>query len=133
VATWLEPYSDRERFITGLERLSKSMSSYTRWVGRRCDALEDRERDTPIAYFGRTMAAHGEEQEAGSDLGNALVAVGHANERISGLQDVLLEQANTSWSENLERNLAMMKEYNVRRHMPTRKLSLHRVCRFADK
>ncbi len=90
------------------------MTSYSRWIGRRCDAFEDRERAAPIAYFGRTMAAHGEEKEAGSELGNTLVAVGHANERIAVLQDVLLEQANTSWSENLERNLAMMKEYNVK-------------------
>lgn len=89
------------------------MNSYTRWAGRRCDALEDRERASPIAYFGRTMAGHGEETEAGSELGNSLVAVGQANERIAGLQDTLIEQANASWAENLERNLAMMKEYNV--------------------
>lgn len=99
--------------LAGLERLSKSMNSYGRWVGRRCDTLEDRERASPIAYFGRTMAAHGEEHEAGSELGNSLVAVGQANERIAGLQDALLEQANSSWTENLERSLAMMKEYNV--------------------
>lgn len=89
------------------------MTSYSRWVGRRCDALEDRERSSPLAYFGRTMAAHGEEHDAESELGNSLVAVGQANERIAGLQDALLEQANTSWAENLERNHAMMKEYNV--------------------
>jgi hypothetical protein len=66
-----------------------------------------------MAYFGRTMAAHGEEQDAESELGNSLVAVGQANERIAGLQDALLEQANASWTENLERSHAMMKEYNV--------------------
>ncbi len=89
------------------------MNSYGRWVGRRCDGLEDRERASPIGYFGRVMATHGEEHEADSELGNSLVAVGQANERIAGHQDYLLEQANASWAENLERNLAMMKEYQV--------------------
>lgn len=89
------------------------MTSYTRWVGRRCDGLEDKARASPIGYFGRTMAAHGEEQDAESELGNSLVAVGQANERIAGLQDALLEQANASWSGDLERSTAMMKEYQV--------------------
>lgn len=95
------------------------MNSYVRWLGRRCDGLEDRERASPIAYFGRIMAAHGEEREAGSELGNSLAAIGQANERIAGLQDALVEQTNASWAENLERNHAMMKEYNVSKGSPS--------------
>lgn len=98
---------------TGMDRLHKSMASYTRWIGRRCDALEDRERSSPMSYFGRTMAAHGEEFDADSELGNNLVATGQANERIAGFQEGLVEQMNCTWGENLEGSMAMMKEYQV--------------------
>lgn len=98
---------------TGMDRLHKSLASYTRWMGRRCDALEDRERGSPMSYFGRTMAAHGEEFDAESELGNNFVAIGQANERIAGFQEGFVEQANGTWGENLERSTAMMKEYQV--------------------
>lgn len=99
--------------IPGLERLQKSMSTYVRWLGRRCDSLEDRDRATPMAYFGRTMATHGEEFDAHSELGNSLVAIGQANERIAVYQESMTEQANGTWAESLERSSAMMKEYQV--------------------
>ena len=89
------------------------MTSYVRWIGRRCDTLEDRERATPLGYFGRTMAAHGEEHDAQSELGNGLVAIGQANERIAVFQETLAEQANGTWNSNLEQNAGMMKEYQV--------------------
>lgn len=92
------------------------MASYVRWFGRRCDTLEDRERSTPTAYFGRTMAAHGEEYDAESELGNGLVAIGQANERIAGFQEAMTEHANGTWNDNLERSAAMMKEYQVLPH-----------------
>lgn len=91
------------------------MNSYVRWMGRRCDVLEDKERSSPIGAMGRAMAAHGEEFEADSALGNSFVAVGQANERISVLQDSLIEQANATWVDNLDRNLGMMKEFQVSR------------------
>jgi hypothetical protein len=96
-----------------MERLQKSTNSYARWINRRCDGLEDKERASPIAYFARTVAAHGEEYEPESQLGNSLVAVGQANERIAALQETYADQLNESWVANLERNLAMMKEYQV--------------------
>ncbi|KAI9896805.1 hypothetical protein N3K66_007827 [Trichothecium roseum] len=99
----------------GTERLHKSMNSYVRWMGRRCDVLEDKERSSPIGAMGRAMAAHGEEFEADSALGNSFVAVGQANERISVLQDSLIEQANATWVDNLDRNLGMMKEFQLAR------------------
>lgn len=67
-----------------------------------------------MGYFGRTMAAHGEEHNAHSELGNGLVAIGQANERIAGFQEVMAEQANSTWNDNLEQSAAMMKEYQVR-------------------
>jgi len=97
----------------GMDRLQKSTASYTRWVGRRCDALEDRERGSPVSYFGRTMAAHGEEFDHQSELGNNFVAIGQANERIAGFQEGLVEQVNGTWGDNLERSMGMMKEYQV--------------------
>lgn len=100
------------------------MNLYTRWIGRRCDPLEDRDRSTPVALFGRTMAAHGEEYEAESQLGNSLVAVGQANERIASFQDSFLEQANATWGGSLEQRAAMMKEYQVR-HTRLRTLQAH--------
>lgn len=101
-----------------MDRLSKAMTSYTRWLGRRCDSLEDKERAAPMAYFARSMATHGEEFDPDSEFGNSLVAVGQANERIAGLQDNLLEQANATWVDNLDRSLAMMKEYQVCPYYP---------------
>ncbi|KAF4121948.1 Bin/amphiphysin/Rvs domain for vesicular trafficking [Geosmithia morbida] len=108
----------------GTERLQKSMNLYVRWLGRRCDPLEDRDRTTPTALFGRTMAAHGEEYEADSQLGNSLVAVGQANERIASIQESFLEQANATWGGSLEQRAAMMKEYQTaRKKLESRRLA----------
>lgn len=89
------------------------MGLYVRWVGRRCDTLEDRERSSPIGLLGRTMAAHGEEYEPDSPFGNNLVAIGQANSRIATLQESYLDQANATWAGSLEQRAAMMKEYQV--------------------
>lgn len=108
----------------GMDRLQKSTASYTRWVGRRCDALEDRERGSPMSYFGRTMAAHGEEFDHQSELGNNFVAIGQANERIAGFQEGLVEQVNGTWGDNLERSMGMMKEYQAaRKKLENRRLA----------
>ncbi|CAH0038923.1 unnamed protein product [Clonostachys rhizophaga] len=108
----------------GTERLQKSTNSYIRWMTRRCDALEDRERAAPIGYHGRVMAAHGEEFEADSQLGTSLVALGQAHEQIAVLQEGFVEQANATWVENLERNNTMMKEYQTaRKKLENRRLA----------
>ncbi|KAI6781135.1 uncharacterized protein J7T54_002491 [Emericellopsis cladophorae] len=108
----------------GIERLQKGVSSYTRWISRRCDALEDRERASPMGLFGRTMAAHGEEYGAESELGNSFVAIGQAHERVAGYQEVFHEQVNNTWGESLESSVAMMKEYQAaRKKLENRRLA----------
>ncbi len=101
----------------GMERLQKSMSAYVKWLGRRGEAFEDKEKGLPVSYMGRTMVSHGEDFEPDSDFGNGLIAVGRANERISAVQETFVSDGTTLWLESLERSLAMMKEYQVCRRV----------------
>lgn len=96
-----------------MDNLQKSMNTYNKWLSRRCDAFEDRNRNTPIAQFGNSMVAHGEDFEQDSEFGTLLCSVGQANQRIAELQAGYLNHANSAWAEHLERNVAMMKEYQV--------------------
>ncbi|KAK5996214.1 Meiotically up-regulated gene protein [Cladobotryum mycophilum] len=106
----------------GMERLHKSMNHYTRWVGRRCE--EDRNRSTPLAALGRNMTTHGAEIEQDSEFGRCLVAMGNTNEQIAELQNSYLDCANATWVQQIERNLAMMKEYqSARKKLESRRLA----------
>jgi hypothetical protein len=97
----------------GMERLHKSMNTYTKSVSRRCDASEDKEKGLPISFLSRTMISHGEDFEADSEFGNCLITMGQGNERIAGIQETYIAQTTSYWLEGLERSLAMMKEYQV--------------------
>ena len=44
-----------------------------------------------------------------------MIAMGRANERMGSLQENYAMDITASWLESLERSLAMMKEYQVRR------------------
>ncbi|KAF4986970.1 hypothetical protein FGRMN_10593, partial [Fusarium graminum] len=108
----------------GMERMHKSMSSYVKWMSRRNELLDDKERGTPMSYLGRTMATHGEDFEQESEFGNCLLSLGRANERIAGIQDSYVDCANATWLDNLERSLAMMREYqNTRKKLENRRLA----------
>lgn len=108
----------------GMERLSKSMGAYVKWVGKRSELLEDKERSSPTSSLGRTMAAHGEDFEQDSEFGNCLISLGRANERIAGIQETYVDCATATWMDNLERSLAMMKEYqNSRKKLESRRLA----------
>ena len=96
-----------------MERMQKSMGAYVKWISRRNELLDDKERGSPISYLGRTMATHGEDFEQDSEFGNCLLSLGRANERIAGIQDCYVDCANATWMDNLERSLAMMREYQV--------------------
>lgn len=100
-----------------MDRLQKSMNAYVKWVGRR-EALEDKEKGLPVSYLGRTMASHGEDFEPDSEFGNCLITMGRANERVAAIQENFAADATTIWLESLERSLAMMKDYQVRRTLP---------------
>lgn len=102
----------------GADRLQKSMNAYVKWLGRRGETFEDKEKGLPSSYLGRTMISHGEDFEPDSEYGNCLVAMGRANERIAGIQEHFVADATSTWLESLERSLAMMKEYQVRRLAP---------------
>jgi hypothetical protein len=108
----------------GTEKLQKSMSAYNKWISRRCDAFEDKERASPIGFLGRTMTAHGETFDQESEFGNCLVAMGSANERVAALQDAYVDTVAVTWMEHLERNVAMMKEYTAaRKKLENRRLA----------
>ena len=89
------------------------MTAYVKWIGRRNELMEDKERGYPTAYLGRSMATHGEDFEQDSEFGNCLLSLGRANERIAAIQESYVETATATWLDNLERSLAMMKEYQV--------------------
>lgn len=90
------------------------MNSYVKWLGRRGEMFEDKDKGLPVGYMGRTMTAHGEDFEPDSEYGSCLLAMGRANERIAMLQEHYLADATATWLDSLERSLAMMKEYQVR-------------------
>ena len=109
----------------GMDRLQKSMTAYVKWVGRRGETFEDKEKGLPISYLGRTMASHGEDFEHDSEFGNCLTSLGRANERMASAQERYVADATATWLESLERNLAMIKEYQVRLILP---LSSRDLC-----
>ncbi|KAF2973254.1 hypothetical protein GQX73_g266 [Xylaria multiplex] len=108
----------------GMDRLQKSMNTYTKSLSRRGETFEDKEKGLPVSYLGRTMIAHGEDFEADSEFGNCLIAMGRANERIAGIQESYVAHATSYWLEGLERSLAMMKEYqSARKKLENRRLT----------
>ncbi|KAK0619169.1 hypothetical protein B0T14DRAFT_518740 [Immersiella caudata] len=108
----------------GMEQLQRSMSTYVKWLGRRGEAAEDREKSLAAGYLGRTMVNHGEEFQADSEFGNSLIAMGRANERVSAIQETFVSEATTTWLESLDRSLAMMKEYQAaRKKLESRRLA----------
>lgn len=98
---------------TGTDRLQRSMNAYVKWISRRSETLDDKEKGTPVTYLGRTMVSHGEDFDPDSEFGNCLVAMGRANERIAGIQESYAQDATSGWLESLERSVAMTKEYQV--------------------
>lgn len=107
----------------GMERLQKSMSIYTRWLNRHCDALEDRSRSLPLAHLGRTMSAHAAELPD-TEYSRRLAAMGNANEQLAELQTTYLDCANATWQQHIEQNLGMMKEYQAaRKKLENRRLA----------
>ncbi|KAK3366285.1 hypothetical protein B0T24DRAFT_535366 [Lasiosphaeria ovina] len=108
----------------GMERMQKSMNMYVKWLGRRGELGDDKEKGLPASYLGRTMIAHGEEFQSDSEFGNCLIAMGRANERVSGIQESFVNEATATWLESLERSLAMMKEYQAsRKKLESRRLA----------
>lgn len=88
------------------------MNIYTRWLARHCDALEDRSRSLPLAHLGKTMTAHAAELPD-AEYSRRLASMGSANEQLAELQATYLDCANATWTQHIERNLAMMKDYQV--------------------
>lgn len=56
-----------------MERLHKSMNSYTKSMSKRAEGVDDKEKGLPVSYLGRTMIAHGEDFEPDSEYGNCLI------------------------------------------------------------
>ena len=61
--------------LAGMDRLQKSMTAYVKWLSRRGEAFEDKEKGLPAAYLGRTMISHGEDFEGDSEFGNCLIGM----------------------------------------------------------
>ncbi|SPN98716.1 related to lysophosphatidic acid acyltransferase endophilin/SH3GL, involved in synaptic vesicle formation [Cephalotrichum gorgonifer] len=120
--------------IDGMERMHKSMTGYVKWVSRRDELLHDKEKALPGGHVGRIMVSHGEDFEADSDFGNSLITVGRANERVASLQEQYASEITSTWLESLDRNLAMMKEYqNARKKLESRRLALDTAITKAQK
>ncbi|KHN97306.1 BAR domain containing protein [Metarhizium album ARSEF 1941] len=108
----------------GMESLQKATTAYSKWISRRCEAAEDKNRAPPTAVLGRAMVAHGNDFDQDSEFGNHLVAVGRANERIANLHNNYAEEVNANWLHHLDRNVAMMKEYQAaRKKLESRRLA----------
>lgn len=108
----------------GMERLQKSMTAFVKWIGRRGEVYEDKEKGVPISYLGRTMVSHGEDFEPDSEFGSCLVTLGRADERLAANQEQFAADATAAWLESLERSLAMMKEYQAaRKKLENRRLA----------
>ncbi|KAK4446780.1 Endophilin-A2 [Podospora aff. communis PSN243] len=108
----------------GMDQMQRSMSMYVKWLGRRGEAADDKEKNLAVGYLGRTMVNHGEEFQPDSDFGNCLIAMGRANERVSAIQETFVSEATTTWLESLDRSLAMMKEYQAaRKKLESRRLA----------
>ncbi|KAL2201918.1 BAR-domain-containing protein [Sarocladium strictum] len=108
----------------GAEKLHKSANVYIKWSARKCDGFEDKEKNTPIGFLGRSMTVHGEDFEPDSEFGNCLSSLGQANERIAAYQESYLDTASETWLEHLERTVASMKEYQTaRKKLENRRLA----------
>jgi len=108
----------------GMDQLQRSMSTYVKWLGRRGEAAEDKDKSLAVGHLGRTMVNHGEEFQPDSEFGNCLIAMGRANERVAAIQETFVGEATTTWLESLERSLAMMKEYQAaRKKLESRRLA----------
>ncbi|CAK7216108.1 hypothetical protein SBRCBS47491_002720 [Sporothrix bragantina] len=108
----------------GMDRLQRSMTAYVKWVGRRGETFDDKEKGLPISYLGRTMTSHGEDFEHDSEFGSCLTSLGRANERMASAQERYVADATATWLESLERNLAMLKEYQTaRKKLENRRLA----------
>lgn len=59
----------------GMDRLHKSMNAYVKWLSKRGELFDDKEKGLPISYLGRTMISHGEDFESNSEFGNNLIGM----------------------------------------------------------
>lgn len=108
----------------GMEKLQKSTNGYVKWINRRGEAYDDKEKGLPIAYVGRMMVTHGEDYEPDSEYGNNLIALGRANMRIAEIQESYGAEITQNWVEAVERSLAMMKDYQgARKKHESRRLA----------
>ncbi|OLN89650.1 Meiotically up-regulated gene 137 protein [Colletotrichum chlorophyti] len=108
----------------GMERLQKSTNTYVKWIARRGEGYEDKEKSLPIAFVGRMMISHGEEFEPDSEFGACLLSLGRTNERLGGIQESYAAEVTDQWLVSVERSLAMMKEYQAaRKKLESRRLA----------
>ncbi|KAG6034689.1 hypothetical protein E4U41_006453 [Claviceps citrina] len=108
----------------GMENLQKATNIYSKWISRRCDTFEDKSRSPPTALLGRTMATHGIDFEPESEFGHYLATIGRANERVSNLQSNFADDVNANWLHHVDRNVALMKDYqNARKKLENRRLA----------
>lgn len=56
-----------------MDKLQKSTNGYVKWINRRGEAGEDKEKAVPIGFVGRMMVQHGEDFEPNSEYGNCLI------------------------------------------------------------
>lgn len=58
-----------------MEKLQKSANGYVKWITRRGENYEDKEKALPIGFVGRMMVTHGEDFEPNSEFGGSLICM----------------------------------------------------------
>lgn len=97
-----------------MDRLQLATNAYLKSLAKR-DQGEGKEKQVAVAYFGATMAGHGDDFDPDSEFGQCLLSIGRANERIARMQETYCANATSCWLESTERSLIQMKEYQAAR------------------
>lgn len=106
-----------------MQKNQKSMSGFVKNMAARIEG-EDKEKVTPMAYMGSTMAMHGDDFSTDSEFGQCLVSFGRTHERIARAQETFTAKGTSTWLESTERSLVQMKEYQAgRKKLESRRLA----------
>lgn len=113
---------------SGAEKIHSAMSGYVKFLNKRVDDDGSKAARNVLGSLSSAMVRHGEDFEEKSVFGQCLSKMGLANETIARAQDVYAAQASATWLESLDRSLAQMRDYQVRRSRRLYTVSSHVLC-----
>jgi len=107
----------------GIEKLHITSTNYLKNLAKKREG-DDKEKVLLVQQCGNAMASHGSQFEHESALGQGLLKLGMAHQKIAKAQESFTNVATDTWVESLERSLRQMKEYQAaRRKLETRRLN----------